>query len=210
MKTLRVGILGGTFDPVHVAHMHIAREVRRKFRLDEIWFLVARTPPHKRKAKITPPWHRCSMVAVATRRDPRSRLCDYELNSHSSFTIDTLRALQRKYRSRVRFYFIAGGDALRDFHKWHRFEALLRDFHIIFVQRPETGTILPDPRVAACVRPYRKSEVPWDRGSFLIDVGAPGVSSTEIRRAATPALVRKWVPPEVYQYIRKYGLYEKP
>lgn len=113
----------------------------------------------------------------------------------------------------MRFYFIAGGDALHDFHKWHEFESLLREFHIVFVQRPEVPELeLPariDPRVAAYVRRYRSADAPWERGSFFIDVGAPAVSSTEIRQPVNSAKMRKWVTPEVYQYIRKYRLYEK-
>ncbi|MBI2820781.1 MAG: nicotinate (nicotinamide) nucleotide adenylyltransferase [Acidobacteria bacterium] len=210
MKTLRVGILGGTFDPIHIGHMHIAREVRRHFRLDEIWFLIARTPPHKRRVRISPEWHRCCMVALATQEEASFRICDYELRAESGFTLDTLRALRRQHRSGIRFYFIAGGDALRDFAQWHQFEELLREFHMIFVQRP--GRSLPaklDRRFAACLRWYRKDGAPWEEGSFLIDVGAPNVSSTEIRRPENSSRIRRWVPPEVCQYIRKYRLYEK-
>ncbi|MBI3941074.1 MAG: nicotinate (nicotinamide) nucleotide adenylyltransferase [Acidobacteria bacterium] len=214
MNTLRVGILGGTFDPVHIGHLHVAREVRKLFRLDQIWFLIARTPPHKSRSKISPEWHRCSMVALATQDDPRLRICHYELSSQSGYTIDTLRALRRQYRSRVLFYFIAGGDTLREFATWHCFESLLEEFHMIFVRRPGgRSRRLPadvDPRVAAFLRWYRAGDAPWDQNSFLIDVGAPNVSSTEIRRPANAVRMKKWVTPGVYQYIRKYRLYEKP
>ncbi len=213
MKTLRVGILGGTFDPVHIGHLHIAREVRRSFRLDEIWFLVARTPPHKKRMRISAAWHRCGMLAIATEGDPKFKICDYELTAKSGFTVDTMRALQRKYRAKARFYFIAGGDALRDFHKWRRFETLLNEFHVVFVKRPEAGVQrFPagvDPRVARHVRPYRKRDAPWEKGSFLIDVRAPNVSSTQIRHPVDLMKMKKWVPPAVYQYIRKQRLYEK-
>ena len=213
MNRLRVGILGGTFDPVHIGHLHIARAVRRRFRLDEIWFLIARTPPHKRTATISPEWHRCSMVAIAIRNEPSFKICDYELRSGSSYTINTLRALRGYYRSRIRFYFIAGGDALRDFSQWHEFESLLEEFHIIFVRRaeiPDDGMPATlDPRVAARVRPYRRGDAPWNRGSFLVDVGAPPVSSTDIRELGSAAKIRKWVSSEVYRYIVRHSLYEK-
>ena len=213
MKTSRVGILGGTFDPIHIGHLHIAREVRKRFCLDEIWFLIARTPPHKRRSNISPEWHRCSMAALATEHEPRFKICDYELTAPSGYTLDTLRALRERCHPAIRFYFIAGGDSLRDFTQWHCFAALLEEFHMIFVRRPNGGgDTLPsglDPRVASHLRPYHRADKPWDRGSFLVDVGAPNISSTEIRGPANAARIQKWVPPEVRRYIRKYGLYEK-
>lgn len=153
------------------------------------------------------------MLAIATEGDPKFKICDYELTAKSGFTVDTMRALQRKYRAKARFYFIAGGDALRDFHKWRRFETLLNEFHVVFVKRPEAGVQrFPagvDPRVARHVRPYRKRDAPWEKGSFLIDVRAPNVSSTQIRHPVDLMKMKKWVPPAVYQYIRKQRLYEK-
>ena len=214
MKTLRVGSLGGTFDPIHNGHLHVARRVRRLFSLDEIWFLIARTPPHKKSAGIAAEWHRCSMVTLATENEARFKICHRELSADSGYTIDTLRALRRELAGRPRFYFIAGGDALRDLPKWHCFEALLEEFPMIFVQRPDSrGGELPtplDPRVAARVRPYRAGDRPWEQGSFLVNVGAPDISSTAIRTASNSRSIAAWVPPEVYRYIRKYRLYEKP
>jgi nicotinate-nucleotide adenylyltransferase len=153
------------------------------------------------------------MLAIATQREPKFHICDFELRAESTFTLDTLRALRRRYGPPVRFYFIAGGDVLRDFHKWHRFESLLDEFHMVFVTRPETGArSFPagvNPRVAAHVRWYDSSEAPWSQGSYLIDVGAPNISSTEIRRPVGSTKMKKWLTAEVYQYIRKYKLYEK-
>lgn len=154
------------------------------------------------------------MVALATEDEPRFKICHHELSADSSYTIDTLRALRHKQGARLRYYFIAGGDALRDFPNWHSFQALLEEFHMIFVQRPDNrGGKLPadlDPTVAARVRPYRPGDSPWDRGSFLVDVGAPDVSSTVIRRPSNAGKMGAWVPPRVFRYIRKYRLYEKP
>jgi nicotinate-nucleotide adenylyltransferase len=210
LKRLRVGILGGTFDPVHVGHLHIARQVRRRFRLDEIWFLVARVPPHKNAVSIAPAWHRCGMIALATRREPRLKICDNELGDGSAFTIQTLRRRRRQLGPGVDLYFIAGADSLREFHRWRNFRSLLREFHIIFVARPDVQAAPGEPSrlVADQLRPFRTGDAPWDRGSFLVDVGAPAVSSTEIRRTRSPARLRKWVHPDVYQYIRKHRLYE--
>jgi nicotinate-nucleotide adenylyltransferase len=212
LKKLRVGILGGTFDPIHKGHLHIAREVRRLFRLNEVWFLVARTPPHKRRNKISPEWHRCSMVALAIQDQGRFRLCDFELRTGSGYTIDTLRALKRQSPSRIRIYFIAGGDALRDFPSWHKYEDILREFHVIFVQRREgRRASLPvkiHPSVLPYVRAYNVKDAPWEKGSFLIDVHAPDVSSTEIRLCGARKM-KKWIPAKVYQYIEKQRLYER-
>jgi len=211
LKTLRVGILGGTFDPIHAGHLHVARQVRRFFRLDEVWFLVARTPPHKMRVRISAEWHRCSMVALAIQREPDFRICDFELKARSGYTIDTLRALKRQAPRHVRFYFIAGGDALRDFPKWHKYEALLREFNIVFVQRrqgPRTMPLKIHPSVAPYVKSYDPNDAPWEKGSFLIDVNAPNVSSTEIRLSGARKM-KKWVKKEVYQYIEKQRLYER-
>jgi nicotinate-nucleotide adenylyltransferase len=208
LNTPRIGILGGTFDPIHTGHLHLASEVRRLFRLKEIWFLIARTPPHKTNRAITPEWHRCSMVALALQHAPAFKICDYELHSKSEFTIDTLRALSAKHRG-TQLYFIAGGDALRDFSTWHKYQEILREFHMIFVRRPNVSgdATLSSSSAFASIRSHRAKDAPWDRGSFMVDVGAPNISSTQIRLADSTKM-KKWVPPEVYQYIRKHRIYE--
>jgi nicotinate-nucleotide adenylyltransferase len=215
----RIGVLGGTFDPIHNAHLVMAEAAIARLGLDEVHFLVSNTPPHKIGRALTPAWHRFAMVALATVGRPEWLPCALELETPGpSYTID---ALQRFCVHRgcpaEAILFLAGGDSLRDFHQWKAADRLLREFRFLFVMRPG---VPPGPEAAAEIGAGRIAD---GRGqpdaalreilnhpgvSLLADLGTPDISSTRIRHVLESGHdCAGQVPAPVWDYIRKLNLY---
>jgi nicotinate-nucleotide adenylyltransferase len=227
---MRVGVLGGTFDPIHLGHLHIARHASRLFGLARIYFVVAAAPPHKRASRLRPLHHRYAMVVLATSRSSAFLPSLVELEPPASpFSSDTMAKLAR-HLSGAELYFIAGGDSLEDVRSWHRSEALLSSYSFVFVTRPRLGsftaadplTALP-PRVRPRTRDLRAAprralagRIARERGSrqpriWVMDLDAPDISSSRIRSlAASGGRIRHMVPPLVDDYIRKLEIYGNP
>lgn len=214
---MKVGILGGTFDPIHCGHTQIASRISEVFGLDRVEFMPARQPPHKGKCRVSHAFHRYAMVVLALLEHPNFYASNLELRRQgASYTIDTLEELAVRHKS-CRFCFIAGSDSLQELHLWKDYDKLLLRHCLIFVQRPEarirfeSGTLPRD--VKKAIRFVTENKNPDIRSgqSYLIDVDAPPVSSTSIRemislgREPSP----EQLPPLVYQYIKKYRLYEE-
>jgi len=142
---LRLGVLGGTFNPVHLGHLHIARSVQRLFSLSEVLFVVAAKPPHKPLDALIPLMHRYAMVSLATAGEASFVPSLVELEPQaSSFSVDTMSKLARQVaRANGILYFIAGGDSLLEVKSWRKSERLLTAFNFVFVVRPGTGTVDP-------------------------------------------------------------------
>ena len=226
MPETRLGALGGTFNPIHAGHIYIARRIQRLFRLSQIHFVVAATPPHKPTDRLVPLIHRYAMVCLAlsgTRALIPSLL---ELEPPPSpFSIHTLRKLSQKATAGGRgVYFIGGGDSLQDVSGWHQSERLLSAFNFIFVARPGTETADPSRflppgvmdrvidlrnRVPGFVRhSVRRCETEKQRHIYLLDVGAPDISASAIRlRVAAHRNIEGLVPAGVQEYIKKLQLY---
>ena len=218
-KIPRTGILGGTFDPVHQAHLAMARRSLQLLELETVHFLVSASPPHKFKAKRTSPLHRYAMVSLATQGDTRFRPSTLELEEPGiRFTIETLaRFCQLNNLSPREIVFIAGGDSLRDFHLWKEWERLLDTYFFLFVLRP--GIIL-DKEVTSLLESeiipdLRGLEPDAIRSSFLqtgrsalVDLEMPDISSTKIRHMLELKQdCRDMIPPAVLDYIEKMELY---
>jgi nicotinate-nucleotide adenylyltransferase len=224
---MRVGVFGGTFDPVHRGHLHVARRARRLFGLDLLHFVVAGSPPHKRGRVVLPFAHRYAMVALATSGVDRLLPSLVELEPPASpFSVDTMDKLARR-SARRGLFFIAGGDSLLDVKHWRSSEALLERHNFVFVVRPRSGTLDGiDPRsalpagVRSRVRDLRglapgplgravRAELAADRPRiYVLDVDAPDVSSSEIRELARAGrAIGRYVPARVRDYIRKLRIY---
>jgi nicotinate-nucleotide adenylyltransferase len=223
---VRVGVLGGTFNPIHFGHLHIARSCQRLFSLSQVHFVVACSPPHKSAEAMIPFVHRYAMVCLATSRRPSfiPSLIELEPDA-SSYSIDTLDKLERRVGgSKGLLYFIAGGDSLNEVNSWRGSEELLTRYNFIFVLRP--GVPMGDPRdllperALPLVRNFcgmgrvqiqsRIAEEERSGGSrlYIVDLDAPDISATEIRiRAGTSKPVKSVVPAPVRNYIRKLNLY---
>ena len=133
---MKIGILGGTFNPIHLGHLHLAHEVRSKLDLDEIWFIPTGTPPHKTDEELASPADRFEMVRLGISGHPFFKISDIELKRvEKSYSIDTVRAFKKTY-PRDEFFFMIGLDAFMDIPSWKESAALLQSVHFIVVSRP--------------------------------------------------------------------------
>ena len=196
-----VGILGGTFDPIHIGHLMLAEAVRGEYDLDQVLFIPAAQPPHKLGHRISPAEDRYMMTVLATCSNPAFEVSDIEMRREGpSYSVDTVRALLRASGGDTEFFFIAGTDIIREIHTWERIEELLSICPFIAASRPgcrpdveRTRRILGDLGV---------------RQIHLLNTPELEISSTDIReRVARGDSIRYIVPPEVEQYIYKKGLY---
>jgi nicotinate-nucleotide adenylyltransferase len=222
----RLGVLGGSFNPVHLGHLHIAEHSREIFGLSQVFFVVASAPPHKSLQDLIPFAHRYAMVTLATSGNARLFPSMVELEPPPSpYSVDTLAKLARRYGTTGKdLYFIAGADSLLDVAGWHRPEMLLMSYNFIFVVRP--GVKAPD--ISAVLPPAATSRVVDCRGInstrvrrriaaelagpecriFLVDLAAPDVAASQIRRLASSGQrIDDLVPAPVQEYILKLHLY---
>ena len=212
-----VGVLGGTFDPVHLGHLRIAEETRRILELARVLLLPTAVPPHKPTGRLTPIRHRVAMVRLAIEGREGLELCPLELSPHrTSFTIDTLHAL-RDARPPVRPVFILGLDMLAQISSWYRWRELLAEFDLAVVDRIEDGAGPPAPLAAevTCrlvdVRegdPASRLEPGRGGRVFRLPVTPVAVSASAVRaRVAAGADPVGLVPAAVARYIGSAGLY---
>jgi nicotinate-nucleotide adenylyltransferase len=223
-QTSRTGVLGGTFDPIHVGHLAVASEARRALALDEVLFLPLRVPAHRPTEPVASPEDRLAMATLAARASGEAfRASDIELTHPGpSYTADTLRALHAAGYEAWQLFFLTGADAFADISTWREYPALLDLAHFVACARPGWPVAaLPD-RVPALAKrmtsvtattPYRvtPSHEKGQTRVFLLDLVTPDVASTTIRARARAGLpIADLVPPEVDHYIHRHGLYRTP
>lgn len=212
---MRIGVLGGTFDPIHLGHTHIALEVARLFALDRVDFMVSRVPPHKKQGGVTDSYHRYAMVALALQDEDQLYPSGWELRRKGpSYTIHTLSALQRAYPDDS-FCFIGGSDSLSEIHLWKDCGKLMKGFCLVFVQRPGAEVTLSD--LEAFSKPGIEVETELTGSTprlaggtiYLVSVNPPAVSSSAIRKQirTSPEKMAECLSPPVYRYIQKHRLY---
>lgn len=189
---MRIGVLGGTFDPPHIGHLIVAQDAWSALGLDRVLFMPAAVPPHKRGRVSTPAEVRLAMVEAACADDPRFEASDLEIRrGGTSYTVDTLRALKERDPQGALF-FLVGADQFRELHTWRSPLEIARLAELVALSRP--GFPIEEPRLEL---PYRR-----------LDVTCVGVSATEIRRrVAAGEPIRYLVPPAVEAIIRARGLY---
>lgn len=225
MRGIRVGVLGGTFNPIHLGHLHIARKIQELFSLSQVHFVVATMPPHKSSIGLIAFTHRYAMVSLAVASAPSFIPSMIELEPQSSpFSIDSMHKLARRIgRKGGALYFIAGSDSLLDVNSWRESEKLLNSYNFVFVGRPGIERVVPGdvlPRNAAArvrdltglgrarIRHRIAEECTGESRIYLVDVAAPDISATRIRSlAASGKSIRRMVPAPVCEYIRKLHLY---
>jgi nicotinate-nucleotide adenylyltransferase len=198
-----LGLLGGTFDPIHYGHLLIAEEARVRLRLPEVRFIPVGQPPHKGGRPITPAAHRLAMVHLAIAENPAFSVSTMEIDRPGpSYTVDTLSQLREEQGPDGALYFITGGDALPDLLTWREPERILRLSTLAVVERPGR-------------RPFDlaalEQRLPELRRSLVILKGPQFfVSGTEIRRRVRTGLpIRYQLPDPVRAYIEEHGLYRK-
>jgi nicotinate-nucleotide adenylyltransferase len=212
---MKIGLFGGTFDPIHWGHLRSAEEVREAFRLDRIIFIPASVPPLKLKAQTTAAADRLKMVRLAIAGNSGFAVSGIELSRPGkSFSIDTLRNFAGK-RPKDSLYFILGMDAFREIGMWKDFQELFPLSHFIVTSRPECGDLLKlgDLPVAArksfCYdskkNAYRHRSGTRLHFFKLTDIA---ISASDIRaRVEAGKSIRYLVPPAVESYIQRRGLY---
>ena len=193
----RIGIMGGTFDPIHHGHLVAASEVAKSFDLDEVVFVPTGQPYEKDARTVSPSEDRYLMTVIATASNPRFRVSRVDIDRPGpTYTIDTLRDLRAQAGELDEFFFITGADALAEILTWHDATELFGLAHFVGCTRPGhrlSDSGLPDGKVS------------------LVEIPALAISSTECRdrvRGGEP--VWYLVPDGVVQYIAKRGLYAQP
>jgi nicotinate-nucleotide adenylyltransferase len=189
----RVGIMGGTFDPIHHGHLVAASEVATLFHLDEVIFVPTGTPWQKSARQVSPAEHRYLMTVIATASNPRFWVSRVDIDrTGPTYTIDTINDI-RSQRPEAELFFITGADALEQILSWKDAEQALKLAHFVGVTRP--GYELTD------------AHLPTDAVT-LVDVPAMAISSSDCRtRVANRRPVWYLVPDGVVQYINKHRLY---
>jgi nicotinate-nucleotide adenylyltransferase len=195
-EAVRIGIMGGTFDPIHHGHLVAASEVADRFRLDEVVFVPTGYPWQKGEVAVSPPEDRYLMTVIATASNPRFQVSRVDVDRNGpTYTVDTLRDLREVYGAKAELYFITGADALAKILSWKDAAQLFELAHFVGVTRP--GFTLTD------------EHLPADTVS-LVQVPAMAISSTDCRqRVADGKPVWYLVPDGVVQYIAKRGLYRQ-
>jgi nicotinate-nucleotide adenylyltransferase len=207
----RLGLFGGTFDPVHVGHLDVAEAARRALGLDEVLLMPANVPPHRASPRASAP-HRFAMAALAIANREGLGLLDLEmLSQEPSYTTTTLDRLEARGMNTRELFLIMGADAFRDIGTWKDYPAILDRCQFVVVSRPDCPVdsvraglpALADRMVAPTpgLMPSRPSIV-------LVDAPTAPVSSTEVRRRlAHHESVAGMVPEPVAQHIRRHELY---
>lgn len=212
----RIGLLGGTFDPVHEGHVAAAEAARRALWLDRVLFIPSRQPPHRPAEARTSASHRLAMVSLAIASRDTFAVSDQELRRPApSFTADTLRELHAAGFEPWQLFFITGTDAFAEIASWRDYPALLDLAHFVVIARPGQSLDalrhrLPDlaPRMRSAGDERAVGPGGGSCGIFLVNAATPDISSTEIRdRAARRLPLSGLVAPEVERYIVEHGLY---
>ncbi|SET89997.1 nicotinate-nucleotide adenylyltransferase [Paenibacillus sp. NFR01] len=192
---MKIGIMGGTFDPPHIGHLLVAEAARDAYSLDEVWFMPSHIPPHKQAAGATGA-ERLAMTEAALAGHPAFRILDVEIRKGGvSYTIDTVRGLQDLHPAHD-FFFIIGADMVEYLPKWREINELAERLTFIGVGRP--GTLLD----LAQLPDYIASKV------LLADMPLVDISSTVIRqRRAEGKSIRYMVPDAVLEFVQRSGLY---
>ncbi|WP_286816508.1 nicotinate-nucleotide adenylyltransferase [Bacteroides sp. Phil13] len=199
----KIGIMGGTFNPIHIGHLIIAEQAYEQYGLDKVLFLPANEPPHKRQESIESDQNRVEMVKLAIEANPHFELSLVEMERDSiSYTVDTLKQLTREY-PHTEFYFIVGGDSIASIEQWR-----------------EPGTIMKLCHLLACVRNDMDDEKLTMQIAYLNDkyqanvhklnIPMMDISSTSIRnRTKNHQSNRYMVPDKVLSFISNKQLYRK-
>lgn len=201
-KKKHIGIMGGTFDPVHNAHLTLAEQAYEQFSLDEIWMLPNGNPPHKRDSRQADVEYRMCMIQLAIKGIPYLKLCDVERSSGKyHYTFETLEKLNEEYPDTV-FYFIMGADSLFEFDHWREPGIISRECILLAATRDHC-------KEAQIQKRIRELKERYGADIRILDTPNMDIASANIRgMIAQGEDIRHMLPPAVADYIHRHGLYK--
>lgn len=216
----RIAFYGGSFDPLHIGHLSIARRLLEVFELDEFYFIPAFHAPHKKDKKVSSPVCRYAMLALATNDDEKIKISTVELDApEKPYTFETQRKLLNHYGDSAEIFFVIGADSWNEITTWREWELVLTQTNIIVVTRPDYEIIFDhvtdeirkntiDLRDNQSKTKNQKSKI--KNRIFITDAVFVDVSATEIREQIKMGESgwRELVPEEVAKYVEKYNLYK--
>ncbi len=204
---MNIGVLGGTFDPIHIGHLIVAEEARIKLGLSEVLFVPAGQPWLKLDRDVSLAAHRAEMVRRAIADNPHFKLCTLEVERPGpTYTVDTLTMLRKQAGSDAHFFFILGHDALADFPLWKEPKRVVQLCRLVVAPRPVLseveGSGSKDLKHLETALPGLLEQV------IQLDMPVIGISSANMRRRLAQGLsIRYLVPPEVATYITEHKMY---
>jgi nicotinate-nucleotide adenylyltransferase len=213
----RIALYGGTFDPVHLGHLEVAREVSELFEIEKVLFIPAQVAPHKFGRSVTAPLHRYAMLALATQDDPRLSISTFEIEAPGRrYTVDTLDHFISVFGD-SELFFIMGADSWAEITTWREWQRLLTMVNHVVVTRP--GYELDGPAVVkdhiVDMRSKNSASVDTSESEtkiYLTDVVMKDISATQIRSYAAEGRfeeLAQLVPVPVANYIQKYAIYQE-
>lgn len=221
---MRLGIFGGSFNPIHNGHLTIASQVRERLQLDRILFIPTGEPPHKRGWPLAPARDRYEMVRLAIAGTPSFDISDIEVQRRGrSYSIDTIRELLRQHGPATKLYFLIGLDAFLDFPTWKEPDALLKACRFVVISRPGQSfqslarlSMLPtlDPHALAQLDTGEMTRLdiafPSCPGIICLALPPSAISASDIRqRLQRKAALANVLPPPIESYILQHHLYQE-
>ncbi|MFY9558117.1 MAG: nicotinate-nucleotide adenylyltransferase, partial [Blastocatellia bacterium] len=212
MGERRIAAYGGTFDPIHNGHVEVAREVVRRFGVDQLLIIPAHRPPHKHSRPISDAHHRFTMAVLASLDEPRVLVSTIELESPSKpYTFETVERLRSDFGEGIRLFFVIGADSFEEINTWREPARLVSSTNLIVVTRPghELRTAHLNELLGSKIVDLRGRDAEWDPGKelnelriYFTDYVNIDVSSTQIRRRVRDGeSIEDLVPPPVADYI---------
>ena len=198
----KIGVIGGTFDPIHYGHLAAAEEARVRMSLERVLFVVAGVPPHKLGEEVTPVEHRLAMVSLAIASNSHFAISKVDVERPGPcYTVDTISILQEQWGQETEIYFIMGLDSLVELPTWHEPQRLPQLCRLVAVRRP--GIEIDMARLEASL-PGTSSRVE------IIDMPGMDISSSELQQRVREGLPIKYqVPEQVERYINDHELYKR-
>lgn len=202
MMKQKVAVFGGTFNPIHLGHLHLCAECQREYQFQKIILMPDNLPPHKQVQQLATAQQRLDMCRLAAEDIPFLKVSDLELRLKGvSYTVQTLRKLTQNFPE-VEWHWIIGSDMLYTFHQWYRYEGILSMAKVVAGAREQAEY---DKMLS-----YREQLGPLKNRVEIIRLAAKPLSSTQVRKALETGepVVRDYLPEQVFSYIREHGLYQ--
>ncbi len=199
---MRIGLMGGSFDPIHMGHLVLAEQVREKLDLDQVIFIPSGNPPHKERSGLSPWIHRYKMVEAAIASNPCFKVSSIEMDPNVvHYSAETVQKIKAQDEEGHTYFFIAGADALLDLEKWRSCQTLLTECTFVGATRPGFNLEILLEAVDALQKKYGQP-------IKLIEISALEVSASEVRKRVSCGLSARYlVTDAVYTYMTEQGLY---